>query len=191
MSITSFCSTSSNATAAANNTISNSNFTSGTRTGATNTPSTATASGTTPTSVIASQQFPGPYRDEHVLLGPQLLAYLSKYPHVRQAFYKTRPSFHRAIFLTRRAVAIWLPEEPREVASKARVRWVWGICGQSQISLYKRIAATSRRSMGVVSYYWRLVGVGLIGIYVRAEERESKGFARSHTTYRLCIQFLL
>jgi hypothetical protein len=49
------------------------------------------------------QQYPdiyprqeGPYRDEDVLLGLQLLAYLSKYPHVRQAFYKTRASFHPA-----------------------------------------------------------------------------------------------
>ncbi|KAJ7098398.1 hypothetical protein C8R44DRAFT_717147 [Mycena epipterygia] len=32
----------------------------------------------------------GPYRDEDVLLSLQLLAYLSKYPHVRQAFYKRR-----------------------------------------------------------------------------------------------------
>ncbi|KAF8649261.1 hypothetical protein AX16_005914 [Volvariella volvacea WC 439] len=38
----------------------------------------------------------GPYRDEDVLLGLQLLAYLSKYPHVRQAFYKPRASFHPA-----------------------------------------------------------------------------------------------
>lgn len=38
----------------------------------------------------------GPYRDEDVLLALQLLAYLSKYPHVRQAFYKQRPSFHPA-----------------------------------------------------------------------------------------------
>jgi hypothetical protein len=38
----------------------------------------------------------GPYRDEDVLLALQLLAYLSKYPHVRQAFYKPRPSFHPA-----------------------------------------------------------------------------------------------
>ncbi|KAF9255431.1 hypothetical protein L218DRAFT_350966 [Marasmius fiardii PR-910] len=37
-----------------------------------------------------------PYRDEDVLLGLQLLAYLSKYPHVRQAFYKKRDSFHPA-----------------------------------------------------------------------------------------------
>lgn len=40
----------------------------------------------------------GPYRDEDVLLALQLLAYLSKYPHVRQAFYKQRPSFHPATF---------------------------------------------------------------------------------------------
>lgn len=38
----------------------------------------------------------GPYRDEDVLLGLQLLAYLSKYPHVRQAFYKPRVTFHPA-----------------------------------------------------------------------------------------------
>jgi hypothetical protein len=38
----------------------------------------------------------GIYRDEDVLLGLQLLAYLSKYPHVRQAFYKPRASFHPA-----------------------------------------------------------------------------------------------
>lgn len=39
---------------------------------------------------------PGPYREEDVLLSLQLLAYLSKYPHVRQAFYKPRLSFHPA-----------------------------------------------------------------------------------------------
>ncbi|KAI0701228.1 hypothetical protein BC835DRAFT_1501882 [Cytidiella melzeri] len=38
----------------------------------------------------------GPYRDEDVLLALQLLAYLSKYPHVRQAFYKPRAAFHPA-----------------------------------------------------------------------------------------------
>ncbi|KAI0311114.1 hypothetical protein OF83DRAFT_1177890 [Amylostereum chailletii] len=38
----------------------------------------------------------GPYRDEDVLLSLQLLAYLSKYPHVRQAFYNQRTSFHPA-----------------------------------------------------------------------------------------------
>ncbi|KAF5366220.1 hypothetical protein D9758_005706 [Tetrapyrgos nigripes] len=37
-----------------------------------------------------------PYRDEDVLLSLQLLAYLSKYPHVRQAFYKKRERFHPA-----------------------------------------------------------------------------------------------
>lgn len=41
----------------------------------------------------------GPYRDEDVLLSLQLLAYLSKYPHVRQHFYKTRPSFHPATLM--------------------------------------------------------------------------------------------
>ena len=39
----------------------------------------------------------GPYRDEDVLLSLQLLAYLSKYPHCRQAFYKPRTSFHPAV----------------------------------------------------------------------------------------------
>lgn len=38
----------------------------------------------------------GPFRDEDVLFSLQLLAYLSKYPHVRQAFYKQRPAFHPA-----------------------------------------------------------------------------------------------
>ncbi|KAG8853996.1 hypothetical protein FRB96_007859 [Tulasnella sp. 330] len=38
----------------------------------------------------ADDQSAGPYREEDVLLSLQLLAYLSKYPHVRQAFYKTR-----------------------------------------------------------------------------------------------------
>ncbi|KAK0493081.1 hypothetical protein EDD18DRAFT_1180616 [Armillaria luteobubalina] len=38
----------------------------------------------------------GPYRDEDVLLSLQLLAYLSKYPHVRQAFYEPRLTFHPA-----------------------------------------------------------------------------------------------
>ncbi|KAG6914269.1 hypothetical protein DXG01_001346 [Tephrocybe rancida] len=38
----------------------------------------------------------GPYRDEDVLLSLQLLAYLSKYPHVRQAFYRPRATFHPA-----------------------------------------------------------------------------------------------
>ncbi|PCH42702.1 hypothetical protein WOLCODRAFT_132497 [Wolfiporia cocos MD-104 SS10] len=38
----------------------------------------------------------GPYTESDVLLSLQLLAYLSKYPHVRQAFYKPRTSFHPA-----------------------------------------------------------------------------------------------
>ncbi|GLB44691.1 putative MYND finger [Lyophyllum shimeji] len=42
------------------------------------------------------QEPQGPYRDEDVLLSLQLLAYLSKYPHVRQAFYKPRVTFHPA-----------------------------------------------------------------------------------------------
>lgn len=40
--------------------------------------------------------YSGPYRDEDVLLALQLLAYLSKYPHVRQAFYKPCLTFHPA-----------------------------------------------------------------------------------------------
>ncbi|TRM56514.1 hypothetical protein BD626DRAFT_587313 [Schizophyllum amplum] len=39
---------------------------------------------------------PSPYTDSDVLLALQLLAYLSKYPHVRQAFYKVREGFHPA-----------------------------------------------------------------------------------------------
>ncbi|CAE6474009.1 unnamed protein product [Rhizoctonia solani] len=39
---------------------------------------------------------PGPYGDEEVLFSLQLLAYLSKYPHVRQAFYET-PATLRAL----------------------------------------------------------------------------------------------
>jgi MYND finger len=39
----------------------------------------------------SSSQKQGPYKDEDVLLSLQLLAYLSKYPYVRQAFYKPRP----------------------------------------------------------------------------------------------------
>ncbi|KAH7926352.1 hypothetical protein BV22DRAFT_1087158 [Leucogyrophana mollusca] len=42
------------------------------------------------------EQDSGPFKDEDVLLSLQLLAYLSKYPHVRQAFYKPRTSFHPA-----------------------------------------------------------------------------------------------
>ncbi|KAG6828022.1 hypothetical protein H0H87_003059 [Tephrocybe sp. NHM501043] len=44
----------------------------------------------------SGQDLSGPYRDEDVLLSLQLLAYLSKYPHVRQAFYKPRTTFHPA-----------------------------------------------------------------------------------------------
>jgi len=76
--IQSTISTSSNATTAANNTMSNGNFKSGIRT-VRRIHHLATASGTTPTSV---QQFPGLYED--ILLGLQLLAYLNKYPHARQ-----------------------------------------------------------------------------------------------------------
>lgn len=53
----------------------------------------------------------GPYRDEDVLLSLQLLAYLSKYPHVRQAFYKSRSSFHPA--------SVGVPNTPRANATAA------------------------------------------------------------------------
>ncbi|KAJ3763003.1 hypothetical protein EV361DRAFT_765357, partial [Lentinula raphanica] len=52
---------------------------------------------------------PSPYRDEDVLLSLQLLAYLSKYPHVRQAFYKKRDSFHPASAAPTGAPASSLP----------------------------------------------------------------------------------
>ncbi|KAF9446068.1 hypothetical protein P691DRAFT_777117 [Macrolepiota fuliginosa MF-IS2] len=58
--------------------------------------STASTSSATTTPTTTTPTYPGPYRDEDVLLGLQLLAYLSKYPHVRQAFYKPRQSFHPA-----------------------------------------------------------------------------------------------
>ncbi|KAJ7719608.1 hypothetical protein B0H14DRAFT_3009686 [Mycena olivaceomarginata] len=57
----------------------------------------------------------GPYRDEDVLLSLQLLAYLSKYPHVRQAFYKRRNGFHPASALAvaaAKAAAAETPEQP-------------------------------------------------------------------------------
>lgn len=47
--------------------------------------------------VHAHPEEPGPYREEDVLLSLQLLAYLSKYPHVRQAFYKPRAVFNPAL----------------------------------------------------------------------------------------------
>ena len=59
-----------------------------------------------PTSMTVSQQFPGLYRDEDVLLGLQLLGYLSNYPHVRQAFF-----ILRLLSLLQGALAIWLLEE--------------------------------------------------------------------------------
>ncbi|KAG9091121.1 hypothetical protein FRC06_000701 [Ceratobasidium sp. 370] len=40
---------------------------------------------------------PGPYGDEEVLFSLQLLAYLSKYPHVRQAFYETPPTLRQIV----------------------------------------------------------------------------------------------
>ena len=98
--------------------------------------------------MIASRQFPGPYRD--ALLGRQPLAYLSKYPHARQALYKTRPSSHPA-------TAILVAESCSNIVAggtaggslKGKGVMGMGICGQSQISLYKGIGAISRRSMEV------------------------------------------
>ncbi|KAG9123435.1 hypothetical protein FRC07_014946, partial [Ceratobasidium sp. 392] len=40
---------------------------------------------------------PAPYGDEEVLFSLQLLAYLSKYPHVRQAFYETPPTLRHIV----------------------------------------------------------------------------------------------
>ncbi|KAG6332967.1 hypothetical protein ID866_6120 [Astraeus odoratus] len=57
----------------------------------------------------------GPYKDEDVLLSLQLLAYLSKYPHVRQAFYKPRVSFHPATAAMARAA-------PQPVAGPSNAR---------------------------------------------------------------------
>ncbi|GBE87751.1 hypothetical protein SCP_1104280 [Sparassis crispa] len=66
----------------------------------TNTPPTGAAAGPTGAAGQHTHHHPreefGPYRDEDVLLSLQLLAYLSKYPYVRQAFYKPRPTFHPA-----------------------------------------------------------------------------------------------
>lgn len=58
--------------------------------------SIASTTATASTSTTAHSLPPSPYRDDDVLLSLQLLAYLSKYPHVRQAFYKKRDSFHPA-----------------------------------------------------------------------------------------------
>lgn len=63
---------------------------------ATNTVSSTASTSSATTAPNTPTSYPGPYRDEDVLLGLQLLAYLSKYPHVRQAFYKPRQSFHPA-----------------------------------------------------------------------------------------------
>ncbi|ESK96658.1 hypothetical protein Moror_6878 [Moniliophthora roreri MCA 2997] len=60
------------------------------------------------------QPTPSPYRDEDVLLGLQLLAYLSKYPHVRQAFYKKRDGFH--------PVTAGLPAQPGAAKKKGKER---------------------------------------------------------------------
>ena len=49
---------------------------------------------------------PGPYREEDVLLSLQLLAYLTKYPHVRQAFYKPRAVFNPTLQVCSSAVFV-------------------------------------------------------------------------------------
>ncbi|KAH7884857.1 hypothetical protein F5I97DRAFT_1812282 [Phlebopus sp. FC_14] len=59
-------------------------------------PAAPAALGRTPSHLHHRDVDSGPYKDEDVLLSLQLLAYLSKYPHVRQAFYRTRVSFHPA-----------------------------------------------------------------------------------------------
>ncbi|TFK24843.1 hypothetical protein FA15DRAFT_704272 [Coprinopsis marcescibilis] len=64
----------------------------------------------------------GPYRDEDVLLGLQLLAYLSKYPHVRQAFYKPRVTFHPASvnYTGARASTTTIPPPPAREKEKQK-----------------------------------------------------------------------
>ena len=59
-------------------------------------PATAAQSSVAHESVLHAHET-GPYREEDVLLSLQLLAYLSKYPHVRQAFYKPRAVFNPAL----------------------------------------------------------------------------------------------
>ncbi|KAG8962269.1 hypothetical protein FRC03_004467, partial [Tulasnella sp. 419] len=51
---------------------------------------------------VDNEQSGGPYREEDVLLSLQLLAYLSKYPHVRQAFYKPRVPLGPPLYPLRR-----------------------------------------------------------------------------------------
>ncbi|KAF7291902.1 DNA helicase [Mycena indigotica] len=84
----------------------------------------------------------GPYRDEDVLLSLQLLAYLSKYPHVRQAFYKKRNGFHPASPLAvmaakaqADAAATEAPKPPEMVASSSssnKTQTVKGRAGAAQ-----------------------------------------------------------
>ena len=60
-----------------------------------------------------------PHRDEDVLSALQLLAYLSKYPHVRQAFYQPRTSFHPAT-ATLRPQATQQSQQPVPTAGPSR-----------------------------------------------------------------------
>ena len=53
----------------------------------------------------ASRADDGPYREEDVLIALQLLAYLSKYPHVRQAFYKKNNRWTEGLISAAKAVA--------------------------------------------------------------------------------------
>jgi hypothetical protein len=48
----------------------------------------------------------GPYQDKDRLLSLQLLAYLSKYLNVKQAFYRSRVTFHPAS--ARYGVGLWV-----------------------------------------------------------------------------------
>jgi hypothetical protein len=58
----------------------------------------------------------GLYRDEGVLPSLQVLAYLSKYPHMRQALYKRRNGFHLvsalAVAAAKAAPAVVSPVAP-------------------------------------------------------------------------------
>ena len=77
----------------------------------------------------------GPFREEDVLLSLQLLAYLSKYPHVRQAFYKPRLSFHPATAQVQlqpsgSSVSAFVADE---AASRSSFLSRYGVLGQANI----------------------------------------------------------
>lgn len=82
----------------------------------------------------------GPYKDEDVLLSLQLLAYLSKYPHVRQAFYKQRVSFHPA--------AVNLPANratPQPVAGSSTARTAPPQPAKESHSFFRAFASATAR----------------------------------------------